>query len=492
MGLSTHLAFDLGATSGRAILGILNGDQLTLNEVHRFPTTMTKENGRFFWDAPRLFNEITAGLTAARTASPGAPISSIGVDTWGVDFGLLDADGRLCAQPVAYRDPYTDGMMEKVFERIPRASLYARTGIQFLQINSIFQLFALKRMQPELLERASALLFMPDLIVQYLTGCMANEYTIASTSQLLDASKRDWDRELIATLGFPDRLFRNIIHPSSDIGPLHASAASAAGFNARVLAVASHDTASAVAAVPAESPNFAYISSGTWSLMGIETMQPLISEETLRRNFTNEGGAGNTYRVLKNITGMWLLEECRRIWKSTGGDSYGQLIDAAMREPAFRSFIDPDDAAFARPDDMPEAICRRISETHQPALATPGAVTRAIFESLALKYRAVLDELRAIAPHPIDAIHVIGGGSRNALLCQWTADACGVPVVAGPAEATAIGNIMMQARALGSFETLASMRRTIRNSFAPVTYTPNDTARWNEAYERFRNLTTQH
>jgi rhamnulokinase len=490
MVMSSHLAFDLGASSGRAILGTLDDHHLTLTEVHRFPNAMRKENGQYFWDTALLFDEIRRGLAAAGRAMGSNAIASIGVDTWGVDFGLLDADGRLCSMPRAYRDPFTDGVMNEVFSIIPREVLYLKTGIQFLQFNSLYQLFALKKFNPGLLERSSCILFMPDLINHMLTGCIRNEYTIASTSQLLDASNRDWDWQIVQTLGFPERLFQEIIHPSATLGTILPSLAEEAGIdrNVRVVAVASHDTASAVAAIPSLTQNFAYISSGTWSLMGIETHQPIITKQTIEGNFTNEGGAENTFRVLKNITGMWLLEECRRIWNAAGSESYDALIEAALREEALAVLIDPDDPSFSHPDDMPEAIRSAAERTHQPVAQTHGAITRAIFESLALKYRSVLDELRIISPHPIDVIHVIGGGSRNTLLCQWTADACGIPVIAGPAEATAIGNIIMQARGMGSFDTLGTMRRMIINSFSPVTYTPGDIRCWNDAYERFINL----
>ncbi|HLP16270.1 MAG TPA: rhamnulokinase family protein, partial [Bacteroidota bacterium] len=401
------------------------------------------------------------------------------------------AKGTLLSMPVAYRDPYTDGIMDEIFRIIPRETLYARTGIQFMQLNSLFQLYALKKLSPELVSQASALLFMPDLINHMLTGIAVNEYTIASTSQLLDASGRHWDWETIDVLGFPEDIFQLIVHPSATIGTLRTSIADETGADplTRVLTVTSHDTASAVAAVPSLSQNFAYISSGTWSLMGIEARQPVITTETLERNYTNEGGADNSYRVLKNITGMWLLEECRRVWNCTGPGSYDELIEAALEAEPFRTLIDPDDPAFSHPDDMPEAIRSAARRTHQPVPETAGAVTRAIFESLVLKYRYVLDELRIISPHPIDVLHVIGGGSRNALLCQWTADACALPVVAGPAEATAIGNIMMQARASGAFDTLGTMRRIILNSFIPETYAPRNTSHWNDAYDRFITIT---
>lgn len=488
------LAFDIGATSGRALLGTLEDQRVVLNEVHRFPNAMDTHNNHLIWNTDRLFAEVKSGLRAAVAALGSTPITSIGVDTWGVDFGLLGADGTLLDQPYAYRDTYTDGIMEEVFATIPRADIYKRTGIQLMQINSLFQLFALRKREPALFEKAQALLFMPDLINHMLSGQIACEYTIASTSQMLNASNRDWDWTVLEALNFPDALFQEIVHPSASIGRIRTSLAEETGANStiRILSVASHDTASAVAAVPSLSQNFAYISSGTWSLMGVETHQPIITEDTLRWNFTNEGGVENTFRVLKNITGMWLLEECRRAWGNTAPSSYNELVTAAMNEAPFRHLIDPDAPEFAHPANMPEAIRQILARTSQPDAHSYGAIVRCIFESLALKYRSVLDELRHITPHPIDALHVIGGGSKNALLCQWTANACGLPVVAGPAEATAIGNIMMQAKAAGAFESLGGMRRTILNSFIPVVYSPADSSRWDDAYGRYRDLFITH
>jgi rhamnulokinase len=487
---SSYLAFDLGATSGRAIIGTLDNRRLKLTEAYRFSNAMHKENGRYFWNVSRLFNEITKGMAAACEASTQAPVSAIGVDTWGVDFGLFDERGALLTMPLAYRDPITDGIMDEVFGIIPRATLYEKTGVQFLQFNSLYQLFAIKKFNPDIFNKAAALLFMPDIFHYMLTGCASNEYTIASTSQLLNAARRDWDAGIIDALGFPRHLFQTIVQPSTVIGEILPALARKTGIDphACVRATASHDTASAVAAVPALTANFAYISSGTWSLMGIETGAPIITPETLSMNFTNEGGACGTCRVLKNITGMWLLEECRRVWNMTDRGSYDELIAAAAGERPFRALIDPDDPAFAHPADMPGALCRAAALREQFPSASQGAVTRMILESLALKYRLVLDELRIISPHPIDVLHVIGGGSRNALLCQWTADACGIPVVAGPAEATAIGNILLQSIPSGCNTPLAAMRDIVVRSFPTVTFTPGDTGAWNKAYARFRNL----
>jgi len=488
----THVAFDIGATSGRAILGTVEDQRLVLTEIHRFPNAMETINNRLSWNTDRLFTEVKAGLSAAAASLNGAPIDSIGIDTWGVDFGLLDADGVLLAPPMAYRDPSTDGIMDEVFLRVPRSEIYTRTGIQFMQFNSLYQLFALRKAQPELLDRARALVFMPDLLNLMLTGEVTNEYTIASTSQLMNASERDWDWTIIDALDFPAPLFGELLQPASSIGQLRGTIAAETHTHSstRILSVASHDTASAVAAIPTLTQNFAYISSGTWSLMGIETRQPIITDETLRGNFTNEGGAENTFRVLKNIAGMWLLEECRRVWGTAAPESYDDLLAAALREEPFEHLIDPDAPAFLHPENMPEAIRHSLQRTSQSAPQTHGAIVRCIFESLALKYRSVLDELRRISPHPIDVIHVIGGGSRNTLLCQWTANACGIPVIAGPAEATAIGNIMIQANAGGAYGSLGTMRRTILNSFSPVTYTPQDCGRWNDTFDTYRMLFT--
>jgi rhamnulokinase len=487
MALLSHLGFDIGASGGRALLGTVEDAKLVLAEVHRFANAMETIDSRLCWNTDRLFREITTGIAAAAASVRGRHLESIGIDAWGVDFALLGTNGTLLAQPIAYRDTFTDGIMNEVFTICPRAEIYTSTGIQFLPFNTLYQLFALKKYQPSLLERARALVFIPDYLNVLLSGQITTEYTIASTSQLLNASKRDWDWKLIDAVNLPATVFQEIVDPASSIGQLRGSIAAETGINTsvRILSVASHDTASAVVAVPSLSQNFAYISSGTWSLMGIETRQPIITSETLRGNFTNEGGVEDTFRVLKNIAGMWLLEECRRDWANTH-ESYDGLLAASMQAEPFARIIDPDAAVFLHPESMPEAIQQMLANSSQPAAQTHGDVVRCIFESLALKYRFVLEELRRISPHPIDVIHIIGGGSRNSLLCQWTANACGLPVIAGPAEATAIGNIMMQARASGAFDSLGTIRRTILNSITTHTYTPRDVSQWNDVFDRHR------
>jgi len=482
------LAFDLGAESGRALLGRLEGKQLTVREISRFPNNMLSLRGRLHWNVFRLFEHVKDALRTV--AREGAAVDSVGLDTWGVDFALLARDGSVLGLPFAYRDPHTTGAMDSFFRKVPREEVYARTGIQFLPLNSLFQLEAMARDRSPLLEAATDLLFIPDLLHYFLSGVKKTEFTFATTSQLFNPTTRDWDDRLLDALGLPRSLFQQVVEPGTIIGSLSKEIGAETGFAPLPLvAVATHDTASAVAATPAEGDDWAYLSSGTWSLMGIETRAPIITDEARRANFTNEGGVAGTFRVLKNITGLWLLQQCRRAWSSEREVSYDELIGAASEAPPFVSLVDPDDPTFLNPPDMPAAVRAFCRRTGQPDPASMAATVRCVLESLALKYRFVLEQLRRLRAEPIRRIHVIGGGAKNTLLCQFTADATGVPVHAGPVEATAIGNLLVQAVALGQIGSLADLREIVRASFPPQVYETCDTERWDEAWQRFQELT---
>lgn len=418
-------------------------------------------------------------------AHRGESIASIGIDTWGVDFVCVGKDGNLLRQPYAYRDPHTVGAPEALFSRISRSEVYGKTGIQIMNFNSLFQLDTLRRNHDSALEAADKILFMPDALSYMLTGEMVTEYTIASTAQLVNAQTRRLEPELLKAVGLSEKNFGRFVFPGEKVGVLTEEVQKITGLGAiPVIAVAGHDTGSAVAAVPALDRNFAYLSSGTWSLMGVETDAPVINAETEALNFTNEGGVEGTIRLLKNICGMWLLERCRLNW---GDTSYPELISEADACEPFRSLINPDDDCFANPADMEKAIAEYCRATGQAVPEKRGQVVRCIFESLALRYRQVLENLRSLSPRPIDTLHVIGGGSRNDLLNQFTANAIGIPVVAGPSEATAIGNVMIQAMAAGEATDVAGMRQLINRSIPLKTYQPQDTEAWDAAYIHFKN-----
>lgn len=480
----SFLGFDLGAESGRAVLGTIAAGRLSVKELHRFPNQPLRLAGHIFWDVYGLLKEMTAAMNRSAGQEEAKPVS-LGVSTWGVDFGLLARDGSLLGLPYCYRDKRNQGAMEDYFKLVPPRTLYEATGIQFMPFNSLFQVYAMVREHSPLLEAAADLLFMPDLMNFLLTGVKAAEFTIASTSQMLDPRTRTWQAGLFQAMGFSRKLLRDVIEPGTVLGPLELETGLG---RLPVVAVAGHDTASAVAAVPASGKNWLYISSGTWSLVGVEEPEPVITDETFERNFTNEGGVGGTVRLLKNVTGLWLLQECRRAWSAASELSYEKLAaEAASAEP-FRAFIDPDHPTFLNPPDMPEAIARFCLATGQKPPETPAATTRLILESLALKYRLVIDELRSIVKRPLDIIHVIGGGSRNALLCGFTADACGMPVLAGPAEATAVGNIVAQAKAFGLFDSWEQARAAIRASFEPRRFEPREQMLWEKQLGKFKEV----
>ena len=482
------LAFDLGAESGRGLVAFFDGKQLRLEVVHRFANGPVRTLDSLHWDVLRLYSELL--LTLGKAGAEHGPLDSIGVDTWGVDFALLGRDGSLLGNPRHYRDQHTEAVMEETFARVPRVEMYRQTGIQFMRINTLFQLLALARAGSPQLEVAENLLFIPDLFHYWLTGVKVNEYTDASTSQMLDAGSRTWARDLIGRLGIPEKILGSLVMPGTRLGPLRASVAAQTGITAApVFATATHDTAAAVAAVPAQGNSWAYISSGTWSLMGVEISAPLTHDKALGYNFTNEGGVGGTIRLLKNVMGLWLVQECRRAWEREGKSfTYDHLLQLATQAPAFVSIINPDDPAFMLPASMPAAITQFCQQTGQPMPSTPGAVIRCALESLALRYRWVLARLEELLERTIETIHIVGGGSLNTLLCQFTADACNRTVLAGPVEATALGNALVQAIGLGLLGSLEEGREVVRRSFTINTYTPVEPQGSDEPYSRFLPL----
>jgi rhamnulokinase len=479
------LAFDLGAESGRGVVGLLDGQKLELEVINRFPNGPVHTLDTLHWNVLGLYDSMqeTLRLSAAAHRS----IDGLGVDTWGVDFALLGRGGVLLGNPRHYRDPHTEGVMEEAFRRVPRAEIFHHTGIQFMRFNTLFQLLAMQRDHSPLLEIAETLLFMPDLFHYFFTGIKVNEFTDASTSQMLDPRTRGWAYELIGAFGLPAEILGTLVQPGTVLGPLRTSLATETGINpAPVIAPASHDTAAAIAAVPASASSWAYISSGTWSLMGVELRQPLVTDAALKANFTNEGGVGGTTRLLKNIMGLWLVQECRRAWQRAGTTySYDDLTRQAEAAPPFASVVDPDDPSFILPANMPAALADFCRRSGQPAPDGVGGTVRCALESLALCYRWVLDRLEELTGRRAEVIHIVGGGSQNALLNQFTADACDRPVLAGPVEATAIGNVLTQALGLGVLGSLADAREVVRRSFEVRTFTPRRPDAWQAPYERF-------
>ncbi len=466
------LAFDCGATSGRAVLATFHDGSFEMKEVYRFPSGIIELGGKYYWDIVAIYEHFCKCLS--ELGRQGVEIESIGIDTWGVDFGFVAKDGSLLGNPRAYRDPYTDGVPEEVFRIIPREELYAATGIQILNFNSIFQLYAQTRENFAPLAYADAILFIPDLLSYMLTGNKVCEYTDASTSGMMNQTTRQFEKSLLERLGVRTDVLLPIVQSGTVVGTLRKSIAERCGLpEIPVVAVAGHDTASAIAAVPAEDEKFAYLSSGTWSLMGIETPAPIVNEESTRLNFTNEGGIDGTTRFLKNITGMWILEQSRKIWETDGKKySYAEIEAMARSEKDFPSLINPDDPRFAAPANMVEAIDSYLRETGQKLPESIAQYISCIYHSLANRYKEVVDMLQQFAPFKIEKLHVIGGGSANATMSQWTADALGIPVVAGPTEATAIGNVMLQARTAGLVKDRWEMRRLIGQAFAVKTFYP--------------------
>lgn len=486
-GEKQYVAIDLGAESGRVMLGIVGADKLSLREIHRFPNGPIDENGSLKWDFNKLFAQIKTGLVKAVKQS-GGEIAGIGVDTWGVDFGLLGFDGKLIENPYHYRDSRNNGMMEKAFELMPRREIYENTGLQFMQFNTIYQLLSMRLNKPEVLAKAKKLIFIADLFTYHLCGKAFSEYTFASTSQLLDMRTGRWSKAIFDRLSLPRDIMQDIVKPGTIVGKLtEPLAAELKCKQIPVIAIGAHDTASAVAAVPAdEKTNWAYLSSGTWSLMGLEVPQAIINDETYKYPFTNEGGVENTIRLLKNIAGLWLLQECRRQWQKEGMDlSYAQLTDMAAKATPFAAIIDPDYNEFMLPCDMPAKINNFLTRTSQKPIDDKGPMTRVILESLALKSRWVFEKLQEVTGKSIDYLHIVGGGIQNELLCQFTADAIGKKTITGPIEATAGGNVLMQAKAVGQIKPLSDGRRIVRNSFNLKEYKPQQISEWDKQYKKF-------
>jgi rhamnulokinase len=486
MAREVALAVDLGASGGRVVAGGFDGRLLELEELHRFENGPVTMAGRLIWDLPRLWQEVSLGLRAA-AARHGRAVSSVGVDTWGVDFSFLAADGDLLANPVCYRDARTQGMLAATTAVVPRDEIFAATGLQFMEINSLYQLVALARGQSSVLAAAERLLMIPDLFHWLLSGIASNERTNASTTQCFDPQTGDWAYPLLERLGLPRRIFGPITEPGTVLGPLRPDVAADSGLGAvRVVLPGSHDTASAVAAVPADEPpsprpDWAYVSLGTWALVGAELDRPLVTPECLARNFTNEGGIGGTTRLLKNVCGLWLVQQCRAAWQRAGQEwSWDQLTALAAEAPPLVTLIDPNHSSLVAPADMPAAIRALARASGEPEPETTAATVRAALESVAAAVRRSLAELDGLLGRRVGRVHVVGGGVKNSLLCQMIADATGRPVVAGPVEATAIGNLLVQLLAGDGKVDLRAIRRVVRDTFEPARYEPKEAARWND------------
>jgi rhamnulokinase len=491
MAEKAYLAIDMGASSGRHLLGRFDGKRLRLEEVYRFENGGIDADGRLYWDLLGLWSHVRQGLAAAGSQS-GAKIASIGVDTWGVDFGLLGRGDELLGNPYHYRDARTNGMMEKAFAIVPREEIFRHSGLQFMQFNTLYQLLAMKLARSPLLDVAETMLMVPDLFHWLLTGVKCNEMTEASTSQFYNPVRGSWATELLQKFGLPTGILGRIEQPGTTLGPLRPSVAAKSGLaGAAVVLPGSHDTASAVMAVPAHSrpgqrPDWCYVSLGTWALMGVESPQPVVNDAVLKLNFTNEGGVGNTIRLLKNICGLWLVQECRRTWnqagRNWGWEDLNQLSAAAR---PLVSFINPDAGEFLAPGDMPAAIRQFCQKTGQGVPADEGSILRCALDSIAMKFRHVLGMCEELSGGRIETIHIVGGGTKNRQLCQAAADACGRRVVAGPVEATAVGNLMMQAVSAGDVGSIAEAREVIRRSFALEEYLPREAAAWETGWGRF-------
>ena len=488
--MGKYIAIDIGAESGRVIIGTLTDGKISLEEVHRFANGPVQVMGHLHWDALHLFSEIKRGL-AAIAQKHGDEFVSMGIDTWAIDYGLLDADGQLLGNPFAYRDVRTEGMMEYAFERISQRDIFEHSGgIQFLSINTLYQLAAMVSTNSPQLSIAHDFLLMPDLLHYWLTGVKACEYTNATTTQFYNSVTGDWSDAILEALDIPRHIFPQVIHPGAVLGPILPEVAEEVGFDTlTVVAPATHDTASAVVAVPAENDDFVWLSSGTWSLLGGVSNKAIVSEEAREYNISSYGGAGGMVLPWKNIMGLWLVQECRRLWAKQGDDySYEQLTRMAGEARPLVAIIDPDHPAFLAPADMPEAIRAYCRDTGQPAPETRGEIIRTALEGLALRYRWVIEKLEILLARKSETLHIVGGGSQNKLLNQFAADATRLPVVAGPVEATALGNIAVQAVTSGELASLDEARRMIRNSCDVAVFSPGDSGPWDEAYERFLHL----
>lgn len=482
------LAYDLGASSGRALLGRLTNRKMEVEEIHRFPNDPVQVSYRLHWDILRLYHEIKQGLLKAK--NKGVVLDSLGIDSWAVDFGFIGKNGELLGNPYHYRDSHTDGAMEKLLAAVPPPAIFGRTGIQFLSFNTIYQLFALKQADSPLLRQAKRFLMIPDLLRYFLTGDMYHEFSNATTTQLYNPVDGRWDPELVNWIGLQADLFGPVLQPGSPAGRLRKSVREELGVGGiPVFAVAEHDTGSAVVAVPASESSFAYLSCGTWSLMGTELDRPAINDSALKLNFTNEGGAYGTFRLLKNIMGLWILQESRREWERGGAAyTFSELIALAEQAAPFGAFIDPDDPVFLSPGNMPERIREYARRTNQNPPQETGEIVRCILESLALKYRYVLELTERLSGKTFNGLHMVGGGINNTLFCQWTSNAVGKPVWAGPAEGSAIGNLAVQWIAQGELSDIWEARRVIGESFPVTVYEPLQPGVWEEAYGRFRQV----
>jgi rhamnulokinase len=483
------LAVDLGAESGRVVAGHFDGMKVGLEEVHRFPNGPVMVRGNLLWDILRLWSDIKVGLGKA-AAAYGDRVAGIGLDTWGVDFGLLAEDDTLLGNPYHYRDSRTDGMMDAAFAKVSRGEIFERTGIQFMQLNSLFQLVAMAEAGSPMLDAAHTFLNVPDLLNFWLTGRKVSEFSIATTTQCYDPRTGDWAYDMLEKLGIPARIFGEIVPPGTVLGPLLDSVCAETGLPpVPVIAPATHDTGSAVAAVPMDPQHAIYLSSGTWSLMGVEVKEPVINDQMLAYNLTNEGGVEGTFRLLKNIMGLWLVQECRREWQRGGVDhDYGEMVEMAAAAPAFGPLVSPSDASFLALGDMTPRLRAFCERTGQRAPETKGEFLRTCLESLALEYRWVAERLDELTGSRLETIHIIGGGCKNELLNQLAADATGRTVVTGPVEATALGNVLVQAVALGHLDSIAEGREVIKHSFDLQTFEPRDTAAWDEVYARYLKL----
>lgn len=478
------LAFDFGASSGRAIIGCFDGDKITLEEVHRFSNDPVSVGGTVYWDVLRLFYEIKQGIVKAKIAGG---FDSIGIDTWGVDFGLIDSEGKLMENPVHYRDARTVGLVDEAFKTMPKEKLYGITGIQFMELNTLFQLISLKKYRPWMLERADKMLFMPDLFGYMLTGKMCSEYSIASTSQLIDLDKRTWSKEILDAFGIKESIFAPIVQPGTVLGDLSKEICEECGVDpVPVISVCGHDTQSAITSVPCENGDFAFLSSGTWSLFGTELDKPIVNETSMNINITNEGGFDGSTGFLKNIIGLWLIQESRRQWKREGKEySYADLEKLALAAEPFKCFIDPDAPEFVPHGNIPERVREFCRKTNQYVPETVGEIMRCIYESLAMKYRLTFEKLRECTERDYPVIHVIGGGTKDGLLCQMTASSCDRTVKAGPIEATVMGNVAVQLMSDGSVENIGQARKIVADSSELKTFEPKDTDKWASAYEDF-------
>lgn len=483
------IAADLGASSGRVILGKYDGSRLKIEEANRFVNSPVYANGVLYWDILGLYREIKHGFKEVCKNGKN-DIASIGIDTWGNDFGLLDNKGKLVSNPVHYRDNRTQGMMEKVFSIVQKESVFKQTGIQFMSLNGLYQLFSMFYNREPAVDIAETLLLIPDLLVYFLTGVKISEFTNATTTQMHNPNTMDWARDLINNLGIAEKIFTGIVQPGTIIGKLTDDNAAEFCFgNTKIVAVAEHDTGSAVVAVPADEDDFIYISSGTWSLIGVELKKPVINETTFKYNFTNEGGAFGTYRLLKNVMGLWIVQECKRYWDSMGEEcTFAQLEEEAWNSEPFKCLIDPDDDLFLNPGNMPSNIAAFCLETGQNPPETKGEYARCIMESLALKYRYVIERIEEITGKIYGTINIVGGGVKDRMLCSFTSCSTGRKVVAGPVEATSIGNIVMQAVALGEIGSLREARQIVKNSFPVKEYSPEMKTTWNEAYSNFLKI----